>query len=112
MEGPLVAQIEDKQAVFGAAWQNVFEMGRKLHQLYTGEELPGEINLTWKTAATRDEKTLVEAQAAKWEAAQIPILQRWREAGYTQTEMEQMLADKAREDSFGLADTLPAGLGQ
>lgn len=110
MEGSLVAQIEDKQAVFGEAWQNVFEMGRKLHRLYTGEDLPGEINLTWNPARTQDEKTQAEAQAAKWEAAQLPILQRWREAGYTRAEMEQMLADRAREDSFGLADTLPAGV--
>ncbi len=112
MEGSLISQIEDKQAVFGVAWLKSFEMGRKLHHLYTGEELRGEINLTWKPAQTQDEKTEAESQATKWDAAQIPILQRWREAGYTQAEIDQMLVDKAREDSFGLADTLPAGVAQ
>jgi hypothetical protein len=110
MEGSLVAQVQDKHAVFGTAWLKAFELGRKLHQLYTGEELPGEIRLTWQPAETQDKAAETEAQAKKWESAEIPIIQRWREAGYTQKQIDQMLEDKAREDSFGIADTLPAGV--
>jgi DNA-binding transcriptional MerR regulator len=38
----------------------------------------------------------------------VPIIQRWRELGYSDAEIEQMLEDKQREDEFGLVDFPPA----
>lgn len=95
MEGSLVAQVVDKQTVFGGAWRKAFDMGRALHLLYTGEELPGELKLTWKSARTADELGEVEAKAKKFEAGQIPTEQRWVELGYTVEQIAKMKAMKA-----------------
>ena len=106
MEGSLTAQIADKQRAFGGDWERAFDVGRKLHRLYTGEELPGQLDLTWQSFEVVDEPAHAEAQAKRWEGAQVPTLMRWREAGYTTEQMEQMMADKRREDEFGLADVV------
>jgi hypothetical protein len=106
LEGALVAQVEHKQQVFGGAWKTAFELGRRLHQLYTGDELPGELTLTWQSAKTADRAADMQTQKTKWEAAQIPIITRWRELGYTEDQIEKMLVDKQREDDLGLADTV------
>jgi hypothetical protein len=102
MEGSLVKQVEDKQAIFTGAWQNAFDIGRKLHKLATGEELTGELSLNWKSAKTSDELMQMETLARKFEAGNVPTLQRWRELGYSQDQMTQMLEDAVTEDNFNL----------
>jgi hypothetical protein len=65
------------------------------------------------------ETAQASAWAVKWEAAQIPIVTRWREIlrdnGVTEDEMEAglslLLADQQRQDDFGLADTV-TGISQ
>jgi hypothetical protein len=106
MESSLTAQIADKQRAFGGAWERAFDVGRKLHRLYLGDELPGEIDLTWQSFEVVDEQAHSEAQAKRWEAARVPVMMRWREAGYTEKQMEQMVADMRRQDEFGLADVV------
>ena len=93
MEGNLVKQVTDMQVDFGGDWQAAFEMGRKLHRANNqAGELEGELELTWEAAETADEKAEMETRAQKWETAQVPIEQRWREAGYTEEEIAQMQA--------------------
>ena len=104
MEAGLIAQVQNKQAVIGGAWLDAFEMGRKLHRFYTGQELTGEIELNWESVETADSKAQAETDQIRCEAGRIPVLQRWRELGYTPAQIEQMIEDKGREDEFGLVD--------
>lgn len=96
MEAGLVAQIEQKQRALSQAWLDAFNMGRKLHRLNTGQDLPGEITLNWRPVETNDPKAKAEELATKWAAAQIPVLSRWRELGYTEAEIQQMIDDNRR----------------
>lgn len=106
LEGSLVKQVEDKQTVFSGAWKSCFDMGRKLHRLAGGDDLQGDLTLTWESAQTADELHQAEVKEKKFVAGQIPVIQRWRELGYTQKQIIQMLEDKQREDQFGLVDTV------
>lgn len=65
---------------------------------------PDEIVAMMETA---EYKALLAASLATgFEAGQLPIVSRWRLMGHTDKEINQMLADKRREDGFGLADTI------
>jgi hypothetical protein len=103
MESGLVAQVESKQAVFGGAWLKCFELGRKLHRFYTGVDLVGELALNWEPAETQDEKTDMETRQIKWDAGKIPTVQRWRELGYTEVQINDMKASSEFQATVGLA---------
>jgi len=103
MEASLVAQIENKQAKFGGAWDKCFDMGRKLHKLYRGEELEGELSFTWEPPETADEKAEMETRQIKWDAGRIPTEQRWRELGYTEEQIEDMANSSEFQASVGMA---------
>lgn len=96
MESGLVAQITQKQRALTQSWLDCFAMGRRLYELNTGIELPGEIKIIWQPVETEDPKASVEAMATKWSAAQIPIISRWRELGYTDDQINQMIDDYRR----------------
>lgn len=106
MEGSLVAHITDIQAQYGGAWRKAFDIARRLHQIHQKQELPGELELTWKSPKTLDPVAEMEANEKKFTAGQIPVIQRWRELGYTMDDINDMLEFKQREDDFGLADTI------
>ncbi len=106
LEGSLVNQVEDKQVVFSDAWKACFDMGRKLHRLAGNGDLQGSLRLTWKRAQTNDELNQIEIKEKKFTTGEIPIIQRLRELGYTEKQINQMLDDKRREDQFGLVDTI------
>ena len=110
MEAGLVKQVQDKQVMFSGAWSQAFDMARKLHRLNVrgGGDLSGELSFNWVDPATTDELTHFEALEKKFTAGQIPRLQRWREMGYTQPQIDQMISDAQREDEFGMVDVIPA----
>lgn len=94
MEGSLVNQVKDKQVAFGGSWRRAFNMARKLHKLKTGQELPGELTLTWQPAETKNDAAKFEALKLKFDAGQVPTEQRWIELGYTAEQITQMKAMK------------------
>lgn len=104
LEGSLVKQVTDKQAVFTDSWRQCFDMGRKLNRLMTKEELPGELDFNWESAKTNDEKARMETFKLKFEAGDIPQIQRWRELGYSEDDIAQMLADREEEDKTALEE--------
>lgn len=103
MESGLVAQIENKQAVFGGAWDKCFNLGRKLHRFYRGEELEGELSLNWEPPETADEKADMETMQIKWDAGRVPTEQRWRELGYTEKQIKDMANSSEFQASVGMA---------
>jgi len=104
MEGSLVQQVLDKQFNFGADWQNAFNAARQLYQAKTKKQLPGEILFNWQSPKIQDPVAEAEALQKRFEAGQFPTITRWREMGKTGAQIEQMLADAANEDSFGVID--------
>jgi hypothetical protein len=108
MERSLVNQVKQKQMSLSGAWRKAFNMARKLHKLKTNQDLSGQIMFNWRPAETQDEMLNTEIKAKKFEAGEVPIIQRWRELGYSEDDIIQMLEDKQREDEFGLVDFPPA----
>jgi hypothetical protein len=106
MERGLIEQINAKQTTFSGAWRKAFNMGRKLHKLHTGQDLPGQLTFVWQPAASQDDFAYYSALEKKFTSGEVPVIQRWRELGYSVMQIEQMMQDKGREDEFGLADTV------
>jgi hypothetical protein len=97
MESSLVSQVKRKHHSFGDAWAQGFEMGRKLHQLYQGQLVEGEASTVWADPETHQDLTRWQALQTKWDAALVPTPQRWREAGYTEEQIQQMNAEAQAE---------------
>lgn len=116
MESSLVNQVKRKQESFRDSWLEAFAMGARLHKLYTGQELTGDLVIQWKDPETRQELAHWQALQTKWDAAQIPITQRWREAGYTDEQIALMQEEQrdqaARAAQQAMLQVLMAQRGQ
>jgi hypothetical protein len=95
MEASLVAQVRRKQETFDDSWAQAFDMGRRLHRLYRGQDLPGELSFTWRSPETRQGLADAQSQQVRWDSAAIPTIQRWREAGYSEEQIAQMQAEES-----------------
>lgn len=112
MEQSLIARVERAQLAIAQSWLKAFDVGRRLHWLYTGEELPGEVNLRWVDARSVDPVADAETMNARFEAGQIPIISRWREMGYTDKQIDQMLADFRRGEEEMINGDFVTGVEQ
>ncbi len=110
MEASLIAQVERKQSVFGDAWRDAFGLGARLDQMHNeGADFSEKrLKFDWHPAAPRDRKTQAEAQSIEWTSQEIPIEQRWIEAGYTPEEIEVMKAMKDNEQKRALETAIDA----
>lgn len=106
MEQSLVNQIKRKQVSFSGSWRAAFNMGRKLHKLHTGEDLPGQVKFNWVPIEVKDPVAEAELLKAEFEAGMYPTITRWRRLGNTKEDIKLMLEDKQRDDDLGLADTI------
>ena len=96
MESSLLSRVERTQRAITQAWGKAFNIGRQFYELNTGRSLPGEIKLRWKDARSVDPASDAEVQRTRFEAGQIPVISRWREMGYTDKDIDQMLRDFRR----------------
>jgi len=103
-EGSLISQVKDKQIVFGAAWSKAFDQARKIQAMRGGEKLLGSLKFNWTNPATVDPLLDAQAMEAKFNALQLPIISRLREAGYTQDQIDQVKKDAQAGDDFGLVE--------
>ena len=94
LESGLVRRAEERQLVFGQAWEDVFALAYRVNQAF-GPSLPDvpdlSIKVTWADANVRNE--LAEAQVA--EAHQrlgVPQSTLWAELGYTPEQIEEFKA--------------------
>lgn len=94
LESGLVRRAEERQLVFGQAWEDVFALAYRVNQAF-GVSLPDvedlSIKVTWADANVRNE--LSEAQTA--EAHQrlgVPQSTLWAELGYTPEQIEAFKA--------------------
>lgn len=87
----------EEQSVLWAAAKSAGDAGLPLRAFLLREGWTLE-ELAAITGSLRD----AETAAKRWDAAQVPILTRWREAGYTDEQIERMKEDKRQEDEFGV----------
>jgi hypothetical protein len=105
LESGLVRRAEERQLVFGQAWQDVFALAYRVNQAF-GPSLPEldepSISVTWADANVRNE--LAEAQTA--EAHQrlgVPQATLWREIGYTPEEIDEFKRSKIADTNAQVA---------
>lgn len=95
-ERGLKKKAADRRGLFSDPWVGVFDMARKLENLFGRETISEEVTLSpvWEHTET------LEALAEKKVALEIPIEQLWREAGYTAEDIEAMRADPSYRVKF------------
>ncbi len=100
-EGPLVAKVRKRQGIIGAAISQAMQTSNRMYLIYSTDVLNPEIAdagiyTEWMPAETEDQKTELEAAKLKLEIG-IPRVQIWRELGYDEQEIAQMLEDLRSE---------------
>lgn len=92
-ETPLLAKIEQRQVLFGNAWEDMADQARRQAVTFGAVDLDLEtaINTVWAPAAVRDQKMEIEAATAK-RALGVPEAQLWSELGYDAAQIAEMLA--------------------
>jgi len=88
---PLNAKVEERQSLFGNAWEDLGYVSLKMAQAFGGYSLADdvEIETTWKPARpVKETEQIASAQGKK--GLGIPIETLWAELGYDQDEIAAM----------------------
>lgn len=101
----LLARVEQRQMLFGAAWVRALSLCRRLDNFKGGGVWPEDdaLVIIWRPAQKRAEADQREEWKAKREAG-IPRSQLWREMGYTEEQIEQMEASPEHQARLALAN--------
>jgi len=94
LESGLVKRAEERQLVFGQAWEDVFTLAAKLAATFGGTDVPGPmtIEIVWEDPNVRNE--LSEAQTAQLHAGMgVPDAAIWRRLGYSPDEIAEFRDD-------------------
>lgn len=108
-EAGLVHKAEDRQVIFGNAWEDVIKMAARMALankkdvgIKAGEAFG--VSTLWESAETRDDTLFLAGLESKARMG-VPQYQLWREMGYTQSEIEAMKKDledaKVSESNVG-----------
>ena len=103
-EESLVGQVIDKQNRFESAWLKAFDMGKKLHNINTGKNIEGVIDLGWRSPNTSDPMTDIELKAKEFDTAQYPLITRWRMLGKSEDEIQMILDEHTQGEEAMLTD--------
>lgn len=89
----------DRRGLFSPPWVEIMNMARKLSNIYGAAGLSEDVKISpiWEHT-----ETLEELQQKK-ETLEIPIEQLWREAGYTEEQIETMKKDSSYRLKFEAA---------
>jgi hypothetical protein len=89
-EAPLLARIKARQARFGSSWERAFAVASRLQNEYGGTDkvTEAELNVIWDAAETKDAKQEIDIITQKVEGLGIPLTQAWKEAGYSEEEIQ------------------------
>lgn len=98
-ETGLVTKAEERQLVFGQSWADVMALAWRVQETFSQQKMPTlkrmNIDVTWKDAQTRMEKT--EAEVAQIHAAlNVPDAAVWQKLGYTPEQIAGFDAGKRR----------------
>ena len=99
-ESGLVKKVKQRQVSFGNSWEDVIRLANRLEGTF-GSGMVGADDATlstiWEDPETRNEKEHLEGIAIRLNELGIPRQQAWREAGYTEKDIETMLKEKEEE---------------
>lgn len=97
-ESGLVAKVKDRQVSFGNAWEDALTMARRLHNTYGPGGLDEEqvVSALWADPETRNEREHLGGLKLKAELG-VPSEQLWREMGYDEEKVAEMLAMRGAE---------------
>lgn len=97
-ESGLVNKIKLRQVGYGNAWEDVIQLAARLEATF-GELVFGDssVEAIWADPETKNEESFITALAIKRRDLGVPEVQIWREAGYNQEQIAQMLKDKQDE---------------
>lgn len=114
-EEPLLAKVRNRQVSFGNSWEDALYMGRRLANVFGGAGMDetAQLSALWEPAETRDEKQYMEMLAIKRDKLGVPLMQIWREAGYSQEEIDEMMeSDEYQARTAMLRMGMTAGGGR
>lgn len=110
LESGLVRRAQERQLIFGQAWEEVFEIAYRINQTY-GKSLPDvdelDVDLTWEDANVRNEQVIAQTATAH-KALEVPNPVVWEMLGYSPTDIARWETMKAAEDAAKIAQVTAA----
>lgn len=94
-EAPLLKKVEDRKRMFGYAWRDLFRF------ILKAEKIKAEVVVYWKTNESLDELERWDVSLKKINAG-LSHRQALREGGYTNDQIEEIMAERAAESAAGL----------
>lgn len=94
-EAPLLKKIEDRQRLFGYGWSQVYEFALKIMGIKS------KVAVYWKTIDAMDETERWDVALKKINSG-LSHRQALREGGYTDEEIEKIMAERQQEQQEGL----------
>ncbi len=98
-EARFLAKVQDRMASFGNSWEDVMRLALRMKGL--GE---GRLSTQWKDPAPKSEKEHVDSLLVKQQLG-VPQEQLWREAGYSDEDIEAM-KEQAQAGAGALGENL------
>lgn len=109
LESGLVKRAEERQLVFGQAWQDVYTLAAKVAQLFGGVDVPNpfSVGVTWDDANVRNETN--EAMTAEAHKRMgIPDIAIWQRLGYSPDEIAGFRDDARMQRAADVASIASA----
>jgi hypothetical protein len=91
-ESPLTKKVEDRTEAWGAVWSDAMRFALQIQGAGDTEPEP-----KWLNTETRDETGEVQRAATKHKDLKIPLEQTWRELGYSEKQIKEMMAQAEQE---------------
>jgi hypothetical protein len=109
LESGLVARAEERQLVFGQAWEECFKLAYKLAQTFGNVQAVDdiEIEIVWKDANVRNEQVIAQT-AQVHQSLGVPEETIWQMLGYTPSQIGDWAAMKSAQDAAKLAQVATA----
>ena len=89
---PLLAKARLRQSLFGNGWEDAMRVARNVANAFGGAGLDetAQFATQWAELSPRSRKDLLDELTVKREKLAVPVEQTWREAGYTQEQIDAM----------------------
>lgn len=91
-EAPFVAKVKDRQHTFGDVWEDVMHFCLQILDSDIDK-----LDIVWESASPRSEREVVEIAIMK-KSAGVPQEIIWKELGYDDEQIKEMLTMKAKDD--------------
>lgn len=98
-DAPLAAKIEARTGVFGTQWGRAAKVTRNVYDTFIAQDAPPYVPTRpkWKNPFPRSGLEVAQEVGLKRTQANISLQQGWRDLGYSEQQIEQMMLDKEQE---------------